>query len=293
MNAKTQYQLTATDLNLILSLVRTGKLAAASERLQLDSSTLFRSLQRIERGLGVILFDRSRSGYAANELAIKLAEQAEHIEMALDAARSTAQLAPEEITGRVRLTTTDTILHGLVAPALLSLQSQHPLLNFELHTGNELASLTLRDADIALRATRKPPAHLIGRKLGLIRAAVYAGANAGYAVEDLSSGRAPWIAPDNSMPEHPSVIWRKKHFPSVDPFYRVSSIMSVMDLIADGLGVGVLPVFLAHQQAKLIQVTDELPECATELWLLTHTESRHLRRINTVFAHFAKNIVLI
>lgn len=293
MNAKTQYQLTATDLNLILSLVRTGKLAAASERLQLDSSTLFRSLQRIERGLGVILFDRSRSGYAANELAIKLAEQAEHIETALEAARSTAQLAPEEITGRVRLTTTDTILHGLVAPALLSLQSQHPLLSFELLTGNELASLTLRDADIALRATRNPPAHLIGRKLGLIRAAVYAGANAGYAVEDLSSGRTPWIAPDDAMPEHPSVIWRKKHFPSVDPFYRVSSIMSVMDLIADGLGVGVLPVFLAHQQAKLIQVTEELPECATELWLLTHTESRHLRRINTAFAHLAKNIVLI
>jgi DNA-binding transcriptional LysR family regulator len=292
MNAKMQYQLTAADLNLILSLARTGKLAAASERLQLDSSTLFRSLQRIERGLGITLFERSRSGYAANELAVKLAEQAELIETALEAARSTAQLAPEKVTGRVRLTTTDTILHGLVAPALLSLQGQHPLLNFDLHTGNELASLTLRDADIALRATRKPPAHLIGRNLGPIRAAVYAGANTGYTAEDIASGRAPWIGPDDAMPEHPSVVWRKKRFPSLEPFYRVSSIMAVMDLIADGLGVGVVPVFLAHRQAKLIQMTDELPECETELWLLTHTESRHLRRINTVFAHLANNIVL-
>ncbi len=292
MNAKTQYQLTAADLNLILSLVRTGKLAAASERLQLDSSTLFRSLQRIERGLGITLFERSRSGYAANDTAIKLAEQAELIETALEAARSTVQLAPEKVTGRVRLTTTDTILHGLVAPALLSLQDQHPLLNFDLHTGNELASLTLRDADIALRATRKPPAHLIGRNLGPIRAAVYAGANAGYDAEDIAAGRAPWIGPDDAMPEHPSVIWRKKRFPNLEPFYRVSSIMAVMDLIADGLGVGVVPLFLANRQEKLMQMTEELPECETELWLLTHTESRHLRRINTVFAHLANNIVL-
>ena len=42
----------------------------------------------------------------------------------------------------MRITTTDTILHGLVAPALLTLRKTHPLLSFDLHTGNELASLT-------------------------------------------------------------------------------------------------------------------------------------------------------
>lgn len=292
MNAKTQYQLTAADLNLILSLVRTGKLAAASERLQQDSSTVFRSLQRIERGLGTSLFHRSRTGYAANDLALKLAEQAEQIEAALEAARASAQLAPEQVVGRVRLTTTDTILHGLIAPALSTLQKQHPLLNLDLHTGNELASLTYRDADIALRATRNPPAHLIGRKLGPIRAALYMNKNQNYTAVDLSAATMPWIAPDVAMPEHPSVVWRKKHFPKSKPFYRVGSIMTVMHLVADGLGVGVLPIFLGSGHEQLVQMTDELPECEIELWLLTHAESRHLRRVNTVFAHLAENIVL-
>lgn len=45
------------------------------------------------------------------------------------------------------------ILHGLVAPALKSLHRLHPALSFDLHAGNEVASPTRRDADVAIRAT--------------------------------------------------------------------------------------------------------------------------------------------
>ena len=41
MNAKTQYRLSAVDLEVVLALVRTGKLAEAGERLSLDASTVF------------------------------------------------------------------------------------------------------------------------------------------------------------------------------------------------------------------------------------------------------------
>ena len=137
----------AVDLETVLALVRSGTLADAGERLDVDASTVFRSLQRIERGLGQTLFERSRAGYQALELAQSLAEHAEQLEVALESARSAAQLRPDEVSGTVRITTTDTILHGLVAPALRDLRALHPLLSFELHTGNELASLTRRDAD--------------------------------------------------------------------------------------------------------------------------------------------------
>jgi len=58
--AKTQYQLTPADLQTVLALARAGTLAQAGERLRVDGSTVFRSLQRIERGLGQALFQRSR-----------------------------------------------------------------------------------------------------------------------------------------------------------------------------------------------------------------------------------------
>ena len=53
--------------------------------------------------------------------------------------------------------------------ALFSLMARHPQLRLELAASNELANLTRRDADLALRATRKPPEHLVGRHLGVVR----------------------------------------------------------------------------------------------------------------------------
>jgi DNA-binding transcriptional LysR family regulator len=293
MIAKTQYRMTPGDLEVTLALVRGGTLATAGERLGIDASTVFRSLQRIERGLGRALFERTRSGYLATELATELAEHAERMEAALEAARSSAEAAPAQVSGTVRITTTDTVLHGLVAPALRSLHAVHPLLSYELHTGNELASLTRRDADIAVRATKRPPQHLVGKHIGPIRVALYAARKGGVRkFADVEAGKSDWIAPDDALPEHPSVVWRKRHFPKAAPRYRVNSILSVLELVALGLGVGIVPLFLADGRSDVVRLTEPLDECETELWLLTHPESRHLRRVGAVYSHLAQAMSL-
>ena len=293
MNAQTQFKLSAPDLEIVLTLVRCGTLANAGERLGVDASTVFRSLQRIERGIGQMLFSRSRAGYQASELALVMAGHAEQLETALESARSAAQIRSDDVSGNVRITTTDTILHGLVAPALQTLKASHPLLSFELHTGNALASLTQRDADIAIRATTRPPQHLIGKQIGPIRVALF-GSKTGIVQSsaDLKSGKAVWIAPDDALPDHPSVLWRKRHFPKVQPTYRVNSILTVMELINQGLGIGVVPMFLAKMQPDLLQLTEVLDECQTELWLLTHAESRHLRRVSAVYGYLSQTLRL-
>ncbi|WP_428421108.1 LysR family transcriptional regulator [Methylibium sp.] len=293
MIASTQYKLSAPDLETVLAMVRSGTLAEAGERLGVDASTVFRGLQRIERGLGQALFERSRAGYRASELAQALAEHAEQLEVALESARSAAQLRPDQVAGTVRITTTDTVLHGLVAPALKALQALHPLLSYELHTGNELASLTRRDADIAVRATRRPPQHLVGKHVGPIRVALFAAKKGPVRrFADVEAGKAQWVAPDDALPEHPSVVWRKRHFPKAVPSLRVNSILTVLELVALGLGVGVLPIFLARTHPGLTQLTEVLDDCQTELWLLTHPESRHLRRVSTVYGHLARQLAL-
>lgn len=288
-----QYKLTPSDLEVTLALSRFGTLASAGERLGVDASTVFRALQRVERGLGQRLFERTRSGYVANELGVDLAEQAERMEQALEAARSRVEATPAQLSGTVRITTTDTILHGLVAPALLDLGRLHPLLNHELHTGNELASLTRRDADIAVRATRRPPQHLVGKQIGAIKVAVYAARRGGARLfADVEAGRCDWIAPDDALPDHPSVTWRKRHFPKVLPRYRVNSILTVLELVALGLGVGIVPLFLADGRKDVVRLTEPLDECETDLWLLTHRDSRHLRRVGAVYAHLAQALKL-
>jgi DNA-binding transcriptional LysR family regulator len=274
-----QYELAPADLALVLALHRAGTLAAAGERLGVNASTVFRMLQRLERGLGQALFERGRRGYK--------------VEAALEAARAAAQAQPGQAAGTVRITTTDTLLHGLLAPALAALHRAQPRLQFELHTGNELASLTRRDADIALRATDKPPPHLVGRRIGPIRVALYAAR--GSAVRHwrhVEAGEAAWVAPDDGLPEHPSVRWRQKHFPALQPAFRTGSVLSVAELVALGLGVGVLPLFLAEPRPELRRLTEPLDEAETDLWLLAHPETRHLQRVHTVYSHLAETLAL-
>jgi DNA-binding transcriptional LysR family regulator len=293
VTAKTQYKISAADMEIVLSMVRGGTLAEAGMRMGIDGSTVFRAIQRIEQGLGQRLFERSRKGYQPGDLAMRLAQHAERMEAELEEATNAAMMDSESVTGIVRITTTDTILQGLVLPVLKNLVLAHPLLQLELTASNELASLTKRDADIAVRATAQPPEHLIGRHLGPIRVAVFGPREKNNRWGKASALlKAPWIAPDDAMPEHPSVQWRRRQYPELVPRYKVNSISSVADAVANGLGIGVIPLFLAQARRDLVQLTEPIDNCETQLWLLTHTESRHLRRIATVFGHLAGALIL-
>jgi len=55
------------------------------------------------------------------------------------------------VSGTVRISTTDTILNGLLLPALRQLMLEHPHLQLEANASNEFANLTQRQADIAIR----------------------------------------------------------------------------------------------------------------------------------------------
>ena len=299
MNAPTQYQLTAADLEALLAVTRGGNLADAGKRLNVDASTVFRTVQRIEKRLGQTLFTRSRSGYLANDTALQIVSHAERIETELEAARTASQSAGDEVSGLVRLTTTDAVLYNVVFPNLAGLAALHPHLRLELLASYEMANLSKRDADIAIRATTRPPEHLIGHKLGrlgmamyastsLIRSAGKAGANDKRAPADLSA--FDWIAVDDAIPEHPSIQWRKKNYPKVVPRYFVNSHVAVGEMVRAGLGVGMLSTYKSRDDPNLLALTPPLKDCEIELWILTHPESRHLRRISAAYNYFAKAI---
>jgi DNA-binding transcriptional LysR family regulator len=290
MVAKSQYAVTAPDLEVLLALVRGGTLAEAAARLGADTSTVFRSVQRIETSLGQRLFERTRQGYLPSDAMLELARHAERIEAEIESARAALHGHSDAVSGRVRLTTTDSVLRGLVLPCLPALAGQHPQLQLELRSSNELMSLTKRDADLALRATTRAPEHLIGRHLGRIHFVVCG--LRGKATRRKALDECHWIAPDEAMPEHPSVRWRRKSLPRVAPRHLVDGIVGVVDAIVCGLGVGIVPRFMLKAQPQLAALSDPLDGCESELWLLAHPESRHLRRIAAVYQHLAQNIHL-
>lgn len=293
--ASTQYRVTASDLEVLLALVRGGTLAGAAERLSADVSTVFRSVQRIEKHLGQRLFERGRGGYLPTDVMQELAAHAERIEAELEAARAAALAPAQEVSGRVRVTTVDTMLRGLILPSLPALAARHPLLQLELRATNELMSLTKRDADLALRAIvpgSRPPGHLIGRHFGAIRFVACAARSMPAARRKWPLDRHEWVAPDDAMPEHPSVRWRRRNFPKLEPRVLVDGIVNVADAIKAGAGVGIVPLFMLAHEGDLVALSKPLENCESQLWLLAHPESRHLRRIEAVYQHFVQAIRL-
>ena len=287
--------LSLADMEVVLALVRGRTLAEAAARLGADPSTVFRSLQRIEKGLGHRLFERSRNGYLPSEPAAEVARHAERIEAELEGARMALSGPADAVTGRVKLSTTDAVMRGLVLPLLPALSRAHPLLQLEVRTGNDLVSLTRRDADLALRATRKPPEHVVGRHLGTVQFVVAAAGARAQALRKqgiAALAQRDWIAPDEALPEHPSVKWRRRQFPRLQPRLMVDGITGVADAIAAGAGIGIVPRFLMAADRRLKPVSDVLEDCGSELWLLAHPESRHLRRIATVYQVLAEGIAL-
>ena len=144
-----------------------------------------------------------------------------------------------------------------------------------------------------MRATRRPPGHLVGRRLGAVRVAVYAHRRLARSAASLDAlASLPWAVPDAALPDHPSVRWRRKHLPKVVPRLELHGVLAVMEAVAAGIAVGVVPIFLADAYADLLALTDPIDEAETDLWMLAHPESRHLRRIAVVAASLAESIRL-
>ncbi|QDQ25581.1 LysR family transcriptional regulator [Chitinimonas arctica] len=287
-----QCRLSYTDLSLILALVRGKTLARAAALLRVDVSTVFRAIHKLEAALGRELFGKSRAGYVPNSMALALADQAERAEKALLAAQVGLEQGHDVVSGTVRLTCTDSVLQGLLLPALARFMPAYPALNLELTTSNAFANLSRRDADIALRLTTAPPAHLVGRHLGAVAYRVCA------AQAYLATGVAPelaglaWIGLDDFLPDHATVAWRRQHLPGVMPRFQCNSMQSAIELVRAGLGAAILPEFVLPRFPDVLPLTPPLPACDTALWLLTRPDCRALRAVVTLFDELAASIRL-
>jgi DNA-binding transcriptional LysR family regulator len=293
--APTPTALGPRDLELVLALVRGRTLAEAGRRLGLDTSSVYRAVKKLEQRLGVPLFDRHRQGMAPGELALALAERAEAVEVQLDAANQLLLDDATALSGLLRVSANDIGLHGLLLPLLGPFVRAHPQLQLELQATNQRARLERREADIALRGTSAPPGHLVGVRLGVVRSALWAHRSL---LDRLAPGTPvqamAWAVPDAdvNLGEYPSRRWRLARYPGVVPQLRCDGMLAVARAVQCGAAIGVAPRFLMAEMPGMVDLSGPLPEIDTELWLLTHPDMRHLRRVKAFFDFVRTNLVL-
>jgi DNA-binding transcriptional LysR family regulator len=276
------------DARILIALLRRRSLLAAGKELGLNASTVSRRLDALERTLGGRLFDRSAEGAQPTALAEEMAPHAELMERAATALAMTAEgreVVPE---GEVRMTAPPGYAEYLVAPAMPRLLARHPGLRVTLDASVQVADLTRREADIAVRSVRPTTGDLVATKLGVIRTAFLA-----------SPRYAAKVAPLRRLADARWITWAggniaaarfiAEHVPERAIALRTSHLGTQVAAAEAGVGVIVADANLVRVR-KLVEVSLSpelramLPASAGELWLVGHRALRDVPRIAVTWA---------
>lgn len=268
------------DLQHFAAVGRAGTIAGAARALQVNHSTVLRRLASLENRLGVRLFDRLPGGYALTTAGNELNDRLAGLDEQIDSAQRRLTGRDAAITGTIRLTTTDTLLHGLLLPVLARFHAAHPGVQVQVAINNSFSSLTRREADVAVRGSNKPPANLVGRRVGDVRTALYASrAYLKTLPRDASADTYRWVGPDDSLAHLEQAKWLRRHVDESRIVLRVDSLVGMVDAVAAGLGAGLLLCPLADARSELVQLAPPDPALDTQVWILTHPDLRQVARV--------------
>jgi DNA-binding transcriptional LysR family regulator len=279
--------LTVADLPLILALSRERTLAGAAERLDVDLSTVFRRLNALETRLRVRLFDRSPRGYqltAAGERAAGAAERVETELLSLDREISGRD---QQLSGRLRVTASETLSHSVLPALFAAFQKLHPRIELILTIDNRIMDLSRREADVALRVRRPTDPGLFGRRLTGVAWAFYGPAQSGGTLR--REGRSynfgkhtviGWDEPARIVASD----WITARVPPERIGFRCNSLVNQLEAVRAGLGIALLPCYLADRDSQVRRMSGVLPDLASELWIVTHQDLRNTARIRAFLA---------
>ncbi len=277
------------DLRIFLQIARTGSLSGAASALGVNHSTVFRRINAFETQLGVRLFDRLPSGYALTIAGEEMQASAMRVEREIE--RLDLRLTGQDLKleGTLVVTTTDTIIENLLSPHLAAFRRAYPGIVLELIIDNQNVNLSKRQADVAVRPTRNPPETLVGRRIADI-------AVAPYATKAYMKGRAAdpatldWLSVDESMAHLAAAKWFRDTLPDANVVLRANSLFGLLHTCAAGMGVALLPCFMADNHKRLQRIGEPIHDAGTILWLLTHEDLRHTGRVRAFMDFIAMSL---
>jgi DNA-binding transcriptional LysR family regulator len=266
------------DLRLFLAVHRAGTLSAAATREGVDTSTVSRRLASFEGALGTALFLRTPEGLLPTEAAAALVGPAERAEAA--AADVVAAVAGDQaaVEGTVRVAVAEGAAALLLAPVLPRLFERHARLRVELVAAAQVADLTRREADIALRFVRSTQGDLVARRVATVGYGVWASRQyvAGRDLTDLD-----WIGWDEAFEGLPEARWLARR--GVTPRLRCTTMTAMFAALRAGVGAMVLPDGMGELDSALVRLPIEGPAERADLWIVSHRALRDVPRIAAVW----------
>jgi DNA-binding transcriptional LysR family regulator len=282
------------DVIYFLEVARTRNLVRAGQKLKVDHTTVSRRVRELERSLSVTLFKRSKSGFALTEAGLRLVRYAEGMESNANAIVETvAGVERADAAGVVRIGSMEGIGSMYLTRCMTAFHKAWPSIQVELITDTRYLDMTRREADIFISFFKPAGRRLQVKKIGEFRIFLYASAayleahGVPSGLEDLDKhGFVDFIDDLIHIKENRwlSDILRPRHV-----VFRSTSLVSQYMAASNGLGIAMLPSFVAAQNKDLRPV---LPNyfSVRDIWLSVHEDLLHVGRIKALTNFLDKQV---
>lgn len=265
------------DVRYFLAVAQAGSLSAAARSLQVEHSTVGRRVDALEQALGLRLFDRLPRGWQLTGEGEELLAQARRMEdEALAFER--AAVGATALSGSVRLSVPPSLVSAFLIPQLARVAPRWNAMTLEVIGETREINLSRREADLALRLGRPEAPGLVVRALGRIGYGLYGQA------DYLRRDPAEWefVGYDDSLRRIPQQEWLRRYADSRRFVLRTNDLLSLTAATCTGLGVTVIPHYLARTEPSLRLADASAAPPDREIWLVSHPDVRRSPRVRAV-----------
>jgi DNA-binding transcriptional LysR family regulator len=275
------------DIRVFLACSENNSFRAASKALGLDSATVVRRIERLERSLGARLFYRLADGVQLTDEGRLIARDAFEMQRFSFNILRQSQMQATNLRGVVRIAVTEGLGTYWVLPRLLSFQQANRFLTTEMISTMSNSDVSKLESDISINFTRPQSPDLITVRLGYLH--IYGFASAEYVkqyglprdINELSRHR---IIQQAAPLLDEKAYARQIGLESVEGIvgFRTNSSAAVLYAVERGAGIGFLPTYASVLAEKLVPVDLAGARYRLEIWMTYHPNLRGSERHTTV-----------
>jgi DNA-binding transcriptional LysR family regulator len=283
------------DLRVYLAIQEKGSLAGAGRVLGLDPTTVGRRLDRLEQARGTRLFIRSPGAFSPTEAGRMIHEHVARMARSAGFIERTIDGSDAKLSGRVRISTTDTFATHFLLKHFAAFHSQYPDIRLEIVIRDQRADLSRGEVDVALRFAKidqgiplaaAAESSVMATRMGTINIGIYA--SRAY-LDRMGPPATPFaveghslICPEPVNPHFPGAQWVLQVRERGKVALTVDSTAALAAGVASGLGLGALACFQAPDHPELVRVCPGVVVDSRALWLLVPLETRRIARVRAV-----------
>ena len=284
-------------LRIFHAVASAGSFTHAGQTLGLSQSAVSRQISALEEEISTPLFQRHARGLTMTDEGELLFSAVTDVLGRLAAAEEALKNVHDAPRGALKITASHGIGAYWLLPRLGQFLAQYPEVEVHLVMDDKELDLAQREADLAIRMRAPVQADLIQRKLFTVHYHMYAAKSylkdhpAPRTLEEIAE-HSIIVYGETAVPEIRDINWLLEAFKkSAKPgsngkIIRINNITGILQATEAGLGIGVVPDFVAAEHPKLERVLPDVNAPGFDVHLVYADALRQSKRV-AAFRDFA------